>query len=157
MQARFWVHRPALQRVAEEVNRWQHARMSGYSEDLREKIVLAVRRGMSKTRAARTFSVSLSSVKRYVNKADRGEPLAPKKPPGSARKLDEKAIKLLEEDLKEHPYARLQQRCDYLEAVSGIRVSRSTVCRQIKRMNQSRKKGPRVPQSETSFKEQPGG
>jgi hypothetical protein len=31
---------------------------------------------MPKARAARTFSVSLSSVKRYVNKAERGESLA---------------------------------------------------------------------------------
>ncbi len=65
--------------------------------------------------AARTFSVSLSSVKRYVNKAHRGEPLAPKKSPGSAPKLDEKARKLLEDDLRERPFATLQDRCDYLE------------------------------------------
>lgn len=34
---------------------------------------------MSKAQAARTFSVSLSSVKRYVNRADRGESLVPKR------------------------------------------------------------------------------
>jgi transposase len=34
---------------------------------------------MSKAQAGRTFSVSLSSVKRYVEKAHRGESLAPKK------------------------------------------------------------------------------
>jgi transposase len=58
---------------------------------------------MSKSQAARTFSVSLSSLKRYVNKADLGESLAPKKSPGSAPKLDEKASKLLEDDLKNAP------------------------------------------------------
>ena len=63
--------------------------MNGYSEDLRRKIVSAVERGMPKARAARTFDVSLSSVKRYANKADRGESLAPKKSPGSAPKLAE--------------------------------------------------------------------
>jgi hypothetical protein len=46
------------------------------------------------------FSVSLSSVKRYVKKADHAESLAPKKSPGFALKLDEKATKLLEADLK---------------------------------------------------------
>ena len=56
---------------------------------------------MSKAQAARTFSVSLSSVKRYANKASRGESLAPKKSPGSAPKLDEKTRKLLEDDLRE--------------------------------------------------------
>ncbi len=64
---------------------------------------------MSKAQVARTFSVSLSSVKRYVGKAKRGESLAPKKPPGSAPKLDEKVRKLLEEDLKERPFATLQE------------------------------------------------
>lgn len=49
--------------------------MSGYSEDLRQRVVSAVEGGTSKAQAARTFSVSLSSVKRYVEKAQRGEPL----------------------------------------------------------------------------------
>jgi transposase len=73
--------------------------MSGYSEDLRTRIVSAVEGGMPKAQAARTFSVSLSSLKRYVEKAHRGESLAPKKRPGSAPKLDDKAMKLLGEDL----------------------------------------------------------
>ena len=56
---------------------------------------------MSKAQRARTFSVSLSSVKRYANKAERGESLAPKKCAGSAPKLDEKAMRLLAADLEE--------------------------------------------------------
>jgi transposase len=100
--------------------------MNGYSEDLRRKIVSAVERGMmSKTQAARTFDVSLSSVKRYANKAGRGESLVPKKSPGSAPKLDEKANKLLEDDLGERPFVSLQDRCDYMETVTGLFVSRS--------------------------------
>ena len=77
--------------------------MSAYSEDLRRRIVSAVDGGMSKTQAARTFSVSLSSVKRYVNKAGRGESLAPKKSPGSAPKQDEKANTLHEGDSESVP------------------------------------------------------
>jgi transposase len=89
--------------------------MNGYSEDLRRRIVFAVGHGMSKAQAASTFDVSLSSVKRYVNKAGRGESLVPKKSPGSAPKLDDNARKLLEDDLTERPYATLQQRRDYIE------------------------------------------
>jgi transposase len=96
---------------------------------------------MSKAQAARTFSVSLSSVKRYVEKAHRGESLVPKKRPGSTPKLDEKAMKLFEFLLKERPFATLQDRCDYMEVVSGISVSRSTVCRAIARIGPTRKKG----------------
>jgi transposase len=118
--------------------------MNGYSEDLRRRIVFAVGRGMSKTQAARAFDVSLSSVKvkRYVNKAGRGESLVPKKSPGSAPKLDDKARKLLEDDLTERPYATLQQRRDYIETITGLSVSRSTVCRAIgRRIGSTRKKG----------------
>ena len=96
---------------------------------------------MSKAQAARTFSVSLSSVKRYVGKAHRGESLAPKKRSGAAPKLDEKARKLLEEDLRERPFATLRERCEYVEALTGLSVSRSTMCRAIAAIGPTRKKG----------------
>jgi transposase len=116
--------------------------MSGYSVDLRRRIVSAVEGGMSKARAARTFSVSLCSVKRYVDKAKRGESLASKKRPGSAPKLlDQKAMRLLEEDLRERPFASLQERCEYVELMTGLSVSPSTMCRAIARIGTTRKKG----------------
>jgi transposase len=132
--------------------------MSGYSEDLRTRIVSAVEEGgMSKAQAARTFSVSLSSVKRYVNKAERGESLAPKKRPGSVPKLDEKARRLLVADLEERPYLTLQERCDYIEAMTGVAVSRSTMCRAIARIGSTRKKGGELLRSATSLRGRPGG
>jgi len=115
--------------------------MNGYSEDLRQRIVSTVERGISKAQAARTFSVSLSSVKRYANKAQRGESLAPKRRPGSAPKLDEKARRLLEDDLQDRPYLTLQDRCEYIEVMTGLCVSRSTMCRAIARISSTRKKG----------------
>jgi transposase len=124
--------------------------MNAYSEDLREKIVEALRRGMGKSQAARTFSVSLSSVKRYAKLAEEGRPLAPKKRPGSKPKIDERSSKLLEEDLKERPFLTLQKRCEYLRVVAGLELSRSTMCRAIKRMEATRKKGGDLPQNATS-------
>jgi len=124
--------------------------MNAYSEDLREKIIEALRRGMGKSQAARTFSVSLSSVKRYAKLAEEGRSLAPKKRPGSKPKLDERSRKLLEADLEEHPFLTLEQRCEYLRAVASVEVSRSTVCRTIKRMDSTRKKGEGRPKNATS-------
>ena len=124
--------------------------MSGYSVDLRERIVSAVEGGaISKAQAARTFSVSLSSVKRYVGKAQRGESLAPKKRPGSTPKLDEKASSLLAADLEERPYLTLRERCECIEAMTGLSVSRSTMCRAIARLGPTRKKGGDRPPSAT--------
>ena len=125
--------------------------MKAYSEELRKKIVDAVeRRSMGHSEAARTFNVSLSSVKRYVRKFHQRRSLSPGKAPGRRPKIYEQARKLLEEDLKERPFVILQQRCDYLRAVAGLEVSRSVVCRTIKRVNSTRKKGWRVPANATS-------
>jgi transposase len=124
--------------------------MNAYSVDLREKIIEALRRGMGKSEAARTFSVSLSSVKRYAKLAEEGRSLTPKKRPGSKPKLDERASKLLEEDIKERPFITLQQRCEYLCSIASLEVSRSTMCRAIKRMNSTRKKGEDQPKNATS-------
>jgi transposase len=124
--------------------------MNPYSEDLREKIVEALGRGMGKSEAARTFSVSLSSVKRYATMVEEGRSLTPKQRPGSKPKLDERTMRLLEENLKEHPFITLQKRCEYLRVMASLEVSRSTLCRAIKRMNSTRKKGGDRPQNATS-------
>lgn len=115
--------------------------MNAYSEDLRKKIVQALHRGMGKSEAARTFAVSLSSVKRYAKMADQGRSLAPKKSPGPRPKMGQDARRLLEADLEERPAATLAQRCEYLRGVAGARVSQSTVSRMLKRLGFSRKKG----------------
>ena len=124
--------------------------MKAYPEDLRRKIMDAIERGMPKVQAARTFGVGISTVKRYATKAHKGEPLEPGKAPGKRPKMDERVSKLLEEDLKEHPFATLRERCEYVEAISGVSMSRSTMCRAIARIGSTRKKGGQAPLSETS-------
>ena len=124
--------------------------MKAYSEDLRKKIVDAIERGMPKAEAARTFGVGISTLKRYATKARRGESLEPGKAPGKRPKMDERVGKLLEEDLKERPFATLRERCGYVEAVSGVSVSRSTMCRAIARVGSTRKKGGQAPLSATN-------
>jgi transposase len=127
-----------------------HGRMNAYSEDLRKKIVEAVERGMPKTEAAKTFSVGISSVKRYVAAYGEGRSLAPKKRPGSKPKLDERARRLLEGDLEERPAATLPQRREYLRRVCGVEVSDSTVSRMLGRMGWTRKKDRWVRARETN-------
>ena len=123
--------------------------MEAYYEDLTKKIVdAAERRGMGQSEAARLFSVSLSSVKRYVRKSRQGSSLSPGKAPGKGPKMDERARKLLEADLKE--------RCEYLRAVAAVELSRSVVCRTIRPMDSTRKKGWQPPVSETNGSEPPG-
>jgi transposase len=128
-----------LEQVATPLSHWHHWYMKAYSEDLRTKIVQAVERGMSKTRAAKTFGVSRSSVKRYVGSVREGEPLAPKRHPGSKPKLDERARRLLEADVEERPALTLKERCRFVERVVGVSVSESTLSRLLGRMGFSPK------------------
>jgi transposase len=114
--------------------------MKAYSVDLRQKIVDAVLSGRPKAQVARSFGVGISTVKRYVSKAQKGESLAPKRPPGKKRQLDEAATRLLEHDLEQRPAATLSQRREFLERVASVKVSDSTVSRMLKRMGWSRKK-----------------
>jgi transposase len=125
--------------------------MDAYSEDLRRKIVEAVQqRRMNKSDAARAFGVSLSSVKRYVKAVQEGRSLSPGKAPGKSPTLDEKARRLLEAHVEEHPFAKLSQRREYLQKVAGISVSESTLSRTVRSMGFSRKKGRWVRVSATS-------
>ena len=114
--------------------------MNAYSEDLRKKIVEALRRGMTKSEAARTFGVSRSSVKRYAKLTEEGRSLAPRKRPGSKPKMDERARRLLEADLEERPAATLSERQEFLRRVVGLSVSESNVSRMLRRLGWSRKK-----------------
>ena len=74
--------------------------MKAYSVDLRRKIVEAVSTGTPKAQVARAFGVGLSTVKRYASRAERGEGLTPRKPPGKQRKANATAERLLERDLE---------------------------------------------------------
>ncbi len=134
-----------------------HPVMKAYSLDLREKIVAAVGCGMSKAQAARTFGVGATSVKRYVKLAEEGKPLTPGKAPGKKGKLDGSALKLLEEDLHSRPAATYENRADLLCELLRVRVSRSTICRMVRRLGYTRKKDRWVLQKETNGSEQLGG
>jgi transposase len=124
--------------------------MRAYSEDLRKKIVAAIVRGMSKAQAARTFEVSLSSVKRYSTIATEGGSLEPRKSPGRPRKTDQKARVLLEKDVEERPAATISQRRRFLEHITATTLSDSTVRRLMKRLGFSQKNGVWGRSNETS-------
>lgn len=124
--------------------------MKAYSEDLRTKILEAIDRGMPKSEAARAFGVSRSSVKRYAAARREGRPLVPRKHPGSKPKLDRRARKLLEADVKERPAITLKGRCRFLKEMVGVSVSESTLSRVLRKMGFSPKDGAWVRLSATS-------
>jgi len=114
--------------------------MSAYSLDLREKIVESVNKGVPKAETARHFGVDRATVKRYCKQLDERGTLEPKKAPANRAKLDEKASKLLLEDLEQRPWATHSHRAEFLLAVAGVSVSEATVCRALRGLSSSRKK-----------------
>jgi transposase len=124
--------------------------MSAYSIDLREKIVESVKKGVPKAETARRFGVDRATVKRYCKRLDEHGTLEPSKAPGKAPKLDEKAMRVLAEDLEERPWATHSQRAEFLFAVVGVKVSEATVCRAVRSLHISRKKDPQGRKNETS-------
>ena len=88
--------------------------MSAYSLDLREKIVEPVKKGLPRSETARRFGVDRATVKRYCKQLDECGTLEPRKAPGKAPKLDEKASKLLLGGLQERPWATHSQRAEFL-------------------------------------------
>jgi transposase len=124
--------------------------MKAYSENLRKKILEAVDIGIPKSKAAKTFGVSRSSVKRYAAARREGRSLTPNKHPGSKPKLDERARKILEADVEERPATTLKDRCRFLEEMVGVSVSESTLSRLLRKMGFSPKDGVWVRQRGTS-------
>lgn len=124
--------------------------MRAYSLDLRKKIVESVNKGVPKSETARRFGIDRATVKRYCKQLDERGTLEPRKAPGKRPKLDEKARKLLLEDLEQRPWATHSQRAEFLFVVLGVRVSEATVCRAVGSLDRSRKKDPEGQQNETS-------
>ena len=124
--------------------------VKAYSPDLRHKIVAAVAAGHPQTEVARVFSVGLSTVKRYLKYHQETGSLAPKRHPGRAPTIRPDQRPLLWAQLEAHPAAFLDEHCRLWAEQTGIRLSPSTMSREIKRLGWTRKKGRWVPPSETS-------
>jgi transposase len=123
--------------------------MKAYSIDLRERVVQAVANGMTKSRAARTFSVSLATVKNYVRQVELTGSLAPRPIPGRPREISPAQDAALVAQLRAAQDATLEELRAAWEKIAGVRVSAATMSRAIKRLKWTRKKRRWVPASGT--------
>lgn len=114
--------------------------MKAYSTDLRERIVRAVERGMTKSRAARTFAVSLASVKNYVRQMQTSGSLAAQPIPGRPRGIPRDQEGALVAQLRATPDATLEELVTAWTAARQVRISVATMSRAIKRARWTRKK-----------------
>ena len=114
--------------------------MGGYSVDLRERVVKARQEGKTQAWIAETFSISVSSVKRYIERfKDTGSVAATQQQrqqpiihEGYRAAIDALVARLADATLEEY--------CETWERESGLRVSIQTMSRTLLRFGWPRKK-----------------
>ena len=130
--------------------------MSIYSKDLRTRAVAAVERGIPRREVVEIFSISLTTLKRWLRMRREGRDLSPGVSTGRKRRilatLEEK--KALWNQLEENDDATLEFHCKLWEQKTGIAVSIATMSRAIReKLGWSYKKRRWVPPSETKRNE----
>jgi transposase len=109
--------------------------MKPYSIDLRSRVLAAVDRGVPRKEVAKTFSVSMPSVKRWLKLRRETGGLEPRKGvPGPPARKGVVLAAWLPEQLKDNPDLTLEEHCEAFEEERGIRVSTATMSRAIRRL-----------------------
>ena len=130
--------------------------MQSYSKDLRIRAVAAVEQGMLRREVVQTFSISLTTLKRWLRRNREGKDLSPRFSTGRKRRilstLEEK--RALWSQLEENDDATLERHCELWEQRTGVRVTISTMSRAIRhKLGWSYKKRRWVPPNETKKRE----
>jgi transposase len=126
--------------------------MEIYLKDLRIRAVDAVERGIPRREVVEIFSISLTTLKRWLKMRREGKDLSPGVSTGRRRRIlattEEK--KALWKQLEENDDATLERHCELWEHKTGVRVSVCAMSRAIReKLGWSYKKRRWVPPSET--------
>jgi transposase len=116
--------------------------MKPYSVDLRERVLAALARGMSRTDAVTTFQVSRSTIKRWLSQHATAGHLRPGRATGRPRTIPPSAEAQLQAQLGATPDATIAEHTARWNADRPTPVSAWTVGRAIRRLRWSRKKRP---------------
>lgn len=114
--------------------------MKPYSQDLRQKVIAAIKSGKSNAEVARTFDISLSTVKRYCKQWKEQGHLHPKPIPGRPSKKLALLQTKLQAQLEAAPDATLEKHCEQWEIQEGVKVSLTTMSRAIRFLRKGRRK-----------------
>jgi transposase len=112
--------------------------MRVYSKEFRERVIWAMKRGEKPLSIAQRLEVSwgwVYSLLRRYRKTGNYETL-PTNNAGVKPKLTTSDLELLNQTVQEHPDATLEE----LKELTGFTVSKSTICRALKKLKLSFKK-----------------
>lgn len=113
--------------------------MEGYSLDLRERIVGAVKQGMSKRGAAEVYGVGRATVYRYMV-LDEGGKLSAQVHPGPGRSLDETGCEKLLNQVEKYPDISLEEHAEKLAKDHKLDLKKSSIANYFERLGVRRKK-----------------
>ncbi len=114
--------------------------MRAYSIDLRQRVLAALDRGMTRQQVVITFGVSLATLKRWLILQRNAAPLLPKASPGRRRVIAVEHHVALWQQLEMHPDATLASHAEQWNATHGGSLSSRTLSRAIQRLGWTRKK-----------------
>jgi transposase len=110
------------------------SRMQIYSKDLRIRTLAAVERGIPRREVVRTFSISLTTLKRWLKLRREGKDLSPGISTGRSRRIlaTPEEERLLWEQLEANDDATLERHCELWEQETGVGGSVSAMSRAIR-------------------------
>jgi transposase len=109
--------------------------MNAYSKDLRLRVLAAVDRGIPRKEVTELFGVSLSTIKRRLNRRRRQTGgVETKKIPGRASVKGAALREWLPKQLESNPDLTLKEHCQAFFDETSIEVSEATMSRQIARL-----------------------
>ena len=108
--------------------------MNAYSKDLRLRVLRAVDRGTPRREVAALFGVSLSTIKRWLNRRRQTGGVQTMEIPGRPSVKGAALREWLPEQLKSNPNLTLREHREAFEEETGMEVSEATVSRQIARL-----------------------
>lgn len=114
--------------------------MAGYSLDLRERVVKAVKEEKQSTKeVAERFRISRWTVNRYLKRYEEGQ-LAATKHPGQAKRLDGEQIEFLRKQSIRYKDWTLEEHAEAFTKGTGIVLKKSSVANYFKLLGITSKK-----------------
>ena len=108
--------------------------MKPYSKDLRVRVLAAVDSGVPREEVAKTFSVSVPTIKRWLKRRRETGDVEPKPIPGRPRVKGTALEEWLPAQLQNNSDLTLEEHSEAFEEELGVAVSSSTVGRAIARL-----------------------
>ena len=116
------------------MNLSKNGSMNAYSKDLRLRVLAALDRGIPRKEVADLFGVSLSTIKRWLNRRRQTGGVGTKKIPGRPSLKGRALREWLPKHLESNPDLTLKEHCEAFFDETGVEVSEATMSRQIARL-----------------------